>query len=177
MAAFQDGNDDIDSLPFADSEIATEIEVDQFRPRRSEHGHYRLKRRSKRNQSNVRPTDESSQIFYALSSSYFEHSQDENSTVSLVPYTGPSNTLHLRKRLYVPQLTSPSDSASPVDVQNFVQDYDRRMNILTSSFGSLCIFLRFGISYVIHCDESLPRLMSLKDYTDLRNQGLHSHSM
>ena len=179
MAASKDDNNDIDSLPFAGSEIATEIEVDQFRPQHSKYGHKRLRHRSKGNQSSVRPSDETNQISYAPSSIYFEHCQDENSTVSLVPYTGPSNTSHLSKRLYVPQLTSPRDTESPINLQNFIQDYDRRINILTSASASrsLCIFLRFGISYVVHCDESLSRLMSLKDYTHLRKEGLHLHPM
>ncbi|CAM4744630.1 unnamed protein product [Rotaria magnacalcarata] len=172
-----DGGDNLatdDVLPFADYEIVAEVHVDRPTFHGSKHSNItRLSKKSRKKQSNVDSNKGPAKLHYAASSVYFENTQEENNFIKFIPYTGPSNTLHLGKSLYLPQLISNTTDDSTASFQRFIQDYDRVIESLTSSLEnvSLSVYLRFGISYITKMDTTRDQSMSLRDFSILRIQG------
>ncbi len=166
-----DGNHDTNILPFADCELATEFNVDLPIFQKSI---YNKKTKTKKKSTKQKKSNEKYiNPQTSLSHIYFENTEEKNNFLKFIPYTGPSNTLHLGRQLYLPQLISNTPNDSTVSFQQFIEDYDRVITSLTSSLEtmSLSIYLRFGISYIIHttmANQSIP----LQDFALLRNQGL-----
>lgn len=165
-------NHDVDILPFADCELATDVQLDvSIYPKSKSNNHKTKKKFNKQEQP--KKTDNNSR--YTVSYIYFENTDEENNFITLIPYTGPSNTLHLGRSLYLPQLISNNQNKSDVSFQRFIRNYDQTIASLTSSSSSetipLSIYIRFGISYITRA--AIPDYsISLQDFTDLQNRSL-----
>jgi hypothetical protein len=171
---FSDDYDNI--LPFADCELTTDVYIDLpifQKPK------YKNKTKTKRpfNENKTktkRPVNEKNTYSRSkLSYIYFENTEDENNFLTFIPYTGPSNTLHLARRLYLPQLTPNNTNDSTASFQRFIQDYDRTISSLSSlETMSRSIYLRFGISYITKAGALINQSIPLKDFIILQNRGL-----
>jgi hypothetical protein len=159
-------NDD-NVLPFADCGFEPDVPLD---PPVFQNSKYKAKKKWRKQPSNETKNNSHN----TESHIYFENTEEENNFLTLIPYTGPRNTSHLQKHLYLPQLTSNSASDSTISFQHFIQDYDRKITSLTPSLETmpLSIYLRFGISYIIRANVTHGQPLSLREFTDLRNQGL-----
>ena len=173
MLSDNDDNHEANVLPFAELEIATDVHIDHAASHKWKNNDRKIiKRKSKKQQPNVAYNEK---VQYVLSHIYFENMEEENNLVKFVPYTGPSNTLHLSSNLYIPQLISNAPGDLTINFQNFIRDYDRTIESLSPMFGhtSLSIYLRFGISYIRNMDTSLEQTMTIKDFIFLRTRGLY----
>lgn len=171
MFSGDDGNYDNNILPFADYEIVTDVHLDLPISEKSKHHHHktRTKKKSTKHQSNA--TDHN--LRHTTPHIYFENTTEENNFLSFIPYTGPSNTLHLGRYLYLPQLISNNTNDLTVSSERFIREYDEAITSFTSSSPtmSLSIYLRFGILYIIPKKSMLDQTMPLRDFTDFRNRG------
>jgi hypothetical protein len=152
---------DANVLPFADCELATDdvhVDLPVFKKTKK-------KPIKKKQQSNGKDNNSRNTISYI----YFENSKEENNFLTFIPYTGPSNTMHLGRRLYLPQLISNIPNDSTISFQHFIRDYNRIITSLEDM--SLAIYIRFGISYILRLDSMLDKSISLKDFSNLRNRG------
>ena len=172
MAAAEDDHHLVDeTLPFADVDFPVKVDSEVHQIANSQRGHGRQNnfRTAKHRPKPVNKDDKA--LFYSNASSlFFEHSQKENNILSLVPYTGPSNTVHLRRQLYLPQLLSPEQNDSSVAFERFVRAYEQVVQsmALLSSDTKVVMYLRFGISYVIYSDTMIDRTLPLKHFLALR---------
>jgi hypothetical protein len=168
-----DGNYDSNILPFADCEIVTDVHRDLPVSEKSKHYHKtKTKKKSNKQQSNVTDLN----LRNISPHVYFENTTEENNFLSFIPYTGPSNTLHLGRCLYLPQLISNNTDDLTVSSQRFIREYDQTIMSLTSSSSktmSLSIYIRFGILYVIPESSMFDKTMSLRDFNDFRNRGFY----
>lgn len=104
---------------------------------------------------------------------YFESSKDMNDGLVFIPHTGPSNTLHLDKQLYLPQLSMKNQMDSTTIRQQFLIDYNEICkDVKVSSEVSLGIYIRFGMMYLIQNKNPVPQCFTLKDFVDSRNRSL-----
>ncbi|CAF4119317.1 unnamed protein product, partial [Rotaria sp. Silwood2] len=174
MSLGDDDNHDANVLPFADCEIATDVHLDHAVSQILKH-HNKTKthKKSKQQQSNDNNKEKGLNLQNTPSSIYFENTTQDNNFLTFIPYTGPSNTLHLGRRLYLPQLMSNTENDLNISFQRFIQDYDRTIASLTPLLEtmSLSIFLRFGISYVSQIDITSDEPILLRDFAILRNRG------
>jgi hypothetical protein len=163
-----DNGDNI--LPFADCELETNVHIDLPVFQKSKYNN--KKKKSTKQQSN----EKNITSWRTLSYIYFENTKEENNFLTFIPYTGPSNTLHLGRHLYLPQLISNTTNDSTVSFQRFIGDYDRIITSLTSSSEtmSLSIYLRFGILYLLKVNSAIVQPISLNDFIILRNRGFLS---
>ncbi|CAF0842536.1 unnamed protein product [Rotaria sordida] len=175
MSLVDDDNHDANVLPFADCEIATDVHLDRAISQLSKHNkNTKTRQKSRKRRFNDTNNDKDINLYNALSCIYFENAEEENNFLKFIPYTGPSNTLHLGQHLYLPQLISNTTNDSKFSFQRFIQDYDQTaITFLTSSLDtmSLSIYLRFGISYITKIDRTSDESMSLRDFTILRTRG------
>jgi len=153
-------DNDANVLPFADCELATDVHVDRPVFEKTKKKSIKQKQQSNKKNNNSRNT---------ISYIYFENSEEENNFLTFIPYTGPSNTMHLGKRLYLPQLISNIPNDSTISFQHFIRDYNRIITSLDDM--SLAIYIRFGISYILRLGSMLDKSISLKDFSILRNRG------
>lgn len=175
MAADDENHLTHEALPFADVEYSIEVdsEIHQTPYLHKEFGVKNKSRSSKhraKRDTNIKNKDPPA--WYA-SFVLFEHSQEANNTVSLFPYTGPCNTAHLHRQLYLPQLVSTKNTDSSVPFNRFVQAYEQAAQAMapTSNEVKLSMYLRFGISYIIYADTMIDQTLRLKDFIALRNRG------
>lgn len=106
---------------------------------------------------------------------YFERNQDENDLLSFVTYTGPSNTIHLNKQLYLPQLKSTIRDDSVDTRQRFVNDYNQTCSTITTSADtSFAVFIRFEMMYLVKTGLNLQQSVTVKDFINPKNRGLFS---
>jgi hypothetical protein len=167
-----DGNDGDNKLPFADFEIPTDVHLDLPIPEKSKHHHHH-KNRAKRNPAKHQPKTTDQNFRYTPTHLYFENTTEENNFLSFIPYTGPSNTSHLGRSLYLPQLISNDTNDLNLGFHRFTREYDDAINSFKSSTTtmSLSIYLRFGILYIISPSSKLNQTMSIQDFTDHRTRG------
>jgi len=163
MSLDTDDNHDGDILPFADCEFVTDVHVDL--PVYQKTKKTKKKPIKQQQQSNEKDTNSRNTISYI----YFENTEEENNFLTFIPYTGPSNTMHLGRRLYLPQLISNTSNDSTVSFQRFIRDYHRIMTTLEDM--PLAIYIRFGISYILRLNPMLDKSISLKDFSIRRNRG------
>jgi len=174
MSFGDDDNHDVNPLPFADCELTTDVHVDLPIFQKSKYNHRtKTKKKLIKQQQQQQSNEKDINLQNKLSYIYFENTEEENNFLTFLPYTGPSNTLHLGRSLYLPQLISKTTNNSTAGFQRFIRDYDRTITSLTSSLEtmSLSIYLRFGISYIIRMASMVDQSIPLKDFTTLRNQG------
>ncbi|CAF0983164.1 unnamed protein product [Rotaria sp. Silwood1] len=174
MSLGDDDNHDANVLPFADCEIATDVYLDRAISQISKrHNNKKTHKKSNKRQSNDTNNEQYTNLQNTVSCIYFESTEEENNFLKFIPYTGPSNTLHLGRLLYLPQLISHISNDLKISFQRFIQDYDRTIASITPSLEtlSLSIYLRFGISYIAKLDIMPDEPMSLRDFTIFRNRG------
>jgi hypothetical protein len=178
MPLDDDDNYDSNALPFADSEFTTDVRPVIHDFQKSKWNKKTKNKSQKKQPFNEATNDQNINLRNNLSYIYFENSQEENNFLSFIPYTGPSNTLHLGRHLYVPQLISTTIKDSMVNVQRFINDYDQTIVSITPTLEtmSLSIYLRFGISYIIRADPTLEQPLSVRDFATLRNRGFYLES-
>ena len=86
---------------------------------------------------------------------------------------GPSNTLHLSKELYLPQLIKKNNIDPMINQQQFQNDYNQiSSRVSMSSNRSISIFIRFGIMYLIKTKTTFEQCLTLKDFVNGQNRGL-----
>ena len=175
MAADDENHLTDDALPFADVEYSIEVDS-KTHPTAHLHKDFGAKSKSRSSKRRAKPdTNNKSRdppAWYA-SVVLFEHSQETNNTISLVSYTGPCNTAHLHRQLYIPQLVSTKNADSSVPFNRFVQAYEQAVQAMTPTLNEVKVsmYLRFGISYIIYADTMIDRTLRLKDFISLRNRG------
>lgn len=177
MSSDVDGNHDDNVLPFADYEIASDVHLDIPNAHKSQYNNKKkgVRRSRKKLVQNVSNQNDAN-VHKTVTHIYFENAEEENNFIKFAPYTGPSNTTHLSRRLHLAQLTSNTSDNSIINFPYFFRDYDRIIESLTSlsESMSLSIYLRFGISYIIKTDVISDEEISLRDFVLLRNKGMHS---
>ncbi|UJR20669.1 hypothetical protein I4U23_023790 [Adineta vaga] len=161
-----DKNEDL--FPFADYEFPTDIHPDLSLFQKPKH-HLKTRKKPKDDTHSGNCNTLNHSVFYL----YFEHTNKEKNFLVLSSYTGPSNTLHLGKNLYIPRLISTTASDSSISFHRFVDDYDRTIELIKPSLQTmpLSVYIRFGILYGIRTNLTPDQPISLTDFTLLRNRG------
>lgn len=165
-------NHDANCLPFADCELAIDVHPNVTVFQKAKYNKRKTtKKKSEKQQSNEKTNNSHGVLSYV----YFENTENENNFLTLIPYTGPSNTIHLNRHLYLPQLTTTSAKDSTISFQRFIQDYDHVTTSLVPSLETmtLSVYLRFGISYIIRADTMHNQPLPLREYAALRNRGFY----
>lgn len=168
-------NHEENNLPFADCEIATDVYLEEFHPVKPESKSKKNHSRSRRQQQQ-KSNHPKQHLQTPLSYLYFENSAEENNLLSFIPYSGPSNTSHLNRRLFLPQLISTTNSDSSISAKRFLQEYDQAVRVMTSSSTiPVSIYLRFGILYAIRTNSNVDQTISLREFLFLRHRGMLSN--
>ena len=167
-------NHDDEALPFAECEIATDVHHERSTIAKAKyHGKGKGKGKSKKTKTTqAQPVNAKQYFGNTVSNVYLDNCAEENNIVSFVSYTGPSNTSHLHRRLYVPQLLTMNDELV-TPRERFTQDYNEIIASLAPASPTITfsIYIRFGIFYVITSDSILDQTISLRDFLVLRNRS------
>lgn len=156
------------TLPFVDCEIATDVYLEDHHPVKSRSKSKKKHSRTRQQQQQVKQHSQTPSSYV-----YFENSIEENNILSFILYTGPSNTSHLNRRLFLPQLTTPTSGDSSVSANRFVREYDQAVEAMTtSSTLPVSIYLRFGILYIIRINPTVDQTMSLREFLFLRHRSM-----
>lgn len=149
-----DDNNDDDQNPFANLTVETYVPI------------YHSKSKKK-------PKKPNESMPWNRSNIYFENSTKENDFIKLVPYIGPSNTMHLNQSLYLPQLI-PNEQQQQHDLSNILKCFTTDYEQITESYtpSSYSVYIRFGISYITRAASSLiNEKIPFKHYLYARNHG------
>ena len=168
-------NHEENNLPFVDCEIATDVYLEEFHPTKSKSKKkYSRPRKQQQQQQKSNQPKQYSQS--PLSYIYFENSSQENNLLSFIPYNGPSNTSHLNRRLFLPQLISTTNSDASISAKRFIHEYDRSVAVMTSSSAiPVSIYLRFGILYAVRTNSIVDQTIPLQEFLYLRHRGILSN--
>lgn len=176
MAVDSPDNVDDSALPFADLELTPDPLEKSNTGRKvfDEEVSHRKQRRTNQ-QSKSQSTEEKVRFDGALSKCYFENAENENSYLALVPYTGPCNTTHLHRQLYLTQIESKKHNLSSYYIDTFLQHYNDVFQSMKSMPNDVTIraFLRVGILYTNKADSLHDPSLRIKDFLYYRKGGKH----
>ena len=160
-----------DALPFADCES-----IDEKTAERQTSVDAPSNNVPKKDKKSTKRYDKPEKLFIDkfLSRCYFENADQDNNRLTMVPYTGPCNTNHLERQVYVPQIESKrTDSTLSSEMEKFFSDYNQTIEATKSLPEEIVAraFIRVGIAYLTRSDSLANETLTIKDFLYYRNRA------